>query len=372
MCDDLYVLREAFARLRTRSGDEPVHIELGDSGTAMRLFTVLCACTPGLRAWLHPGEQLAARPLKPLPILLRQMGAGTARYIGSRIYVEGKRARYAEDVSIPGGVSSQICSALMLQAPYMEGGMKLHLGTPVLSRPYITMTERIMQLCGAQVKVEFNTVEVKERPYRLTRGIWMERDWSAAAFFYEFTALTRRDVRLPGLTLPDRSMQGDSRCAMLFRQLGVRSATVPEGLMLVGGFDSVSHIDEDMSDIPDLVPAFVVAAALRGIPMRITGLKALRVKESDRLEALRQGLTLLGRPIEVVDDTIIYRGESQQRSTRGVIRTFNDHRIAMAFAMASTWLGVVNLDNVQCVSKSFPTFWQEAEHCNILMKDKKS
>lgn len=368
LCDDLRVMRDALCAIRATVPGQTAEVQLGDSATAMRFLTALCACTPGMKARLHPSVRLARRPLTPLPELLKIMGAGPVDVRGGVICISGARPHYVPDLKLPSSISSQVCSALMMQGVNCEGGMELNILPPVLSRPYIFMTLRSMLRCGATAEFDGQKVRVAPGRYHMPMPLVLESDWSAASYIYELAALTRRRIELPGLWYPARSAQGDARCATLFDALGVHTTVTEEGVYIEGGGPTATAIEADMSSDPDLVPALAVTASLRGVPFRLTGVGDLRHKESDRLTALTEGLAALGRRVVAEGDVLASAPVvARHRARRSVVLTGSDHRIAMAFAVGAAWTRHVRIDNAACVSKSFPCFWGEMHKAGLTM-----
>jgi 3-phosphoshikimate 1-carboxyvinyltransferase len=223
------------------------------------------------------------------------------------------------------------------------------------------MTAAIMQQCGAQVELSLQKNEIKIAPgaYRSAAYIRREGDWSAASFFYERSLLGGMQIKIKNLLPPSLTVQGDAAAARIWEQLGVTTTFTEqcEAILTPGG-ERVQTVEEDMSSVPDLVPPLVVSCCRASVPFTLTGIAALRLKESDRVQALCEGLLSLGYCVEADADTIYWNGNRAYAPTpTPTIDNKNDHRIAMAFAMGAPHPLLMPLTNRECVSKSFPDFW---------------
>ncbi|MCF0196272.1 MAG: 3-phosphoshikimate 1-carboxyvinyltransferase, partial [Bacteroidaceae bacterium] len=265
---------------------------------------------------------------------------------------------------LAGDVSSQFISALLMIAPMLRSGLTLTLEGTVVSRPYIDMTLRVMQDYGAQCRwSDERTIRVEPSPYE-ARDYAVENDWSAASYWYEMVALSEdeeAEVVLPGLFR--HSMQGDAGGAELFRLLGVETTyTTWEGepaVTLRKGGRQVSRLDYDFVEMPDLAQTFAVTCCILGIPFHFKGLRSLRIKETDRIRALRIELRKLGYAVvEHNDFELAWDGTRCVADANPCIDTYEDHRMAMAFAPAALRVKGLSIRNPQVVSKSYPTFWE--------------
>ncbi len=272
--------------------------------------------------------------------------------------ITGRRLK-GGDFEIRGDVSSQFVSALMLAAPTWEGGMRLRFTTPLVSRPYVEMTASIMRRFGISVCLEDECVSVEPGCYLTPQGFNVEPDWSAAGFFYEAASLRNHPLRIAGLAKPEESLQGDSATATFFDLLGIGS-TFQSGYVEIKRLqDSPEDYEADLSHNPDLAPALAVACALNGIRFLFSGVRNLRVKECDRLAAIKAELAKLGFDITVGDDTLQWDGTSILPDPDSVITTYDDHRIAMAFAMVALKTGSIRIAHPEVVDKSFADFWEK-------------
>ena len=360
-CDDTRAMMQA---LTSRSEV----VDVGASGTAMRFLTAFFAATPGESHVLTGTERMLHRPIGILVDALRQMGADIV-YEGEKgfppLRINGRQLS-GGSIELPATVSSQFISALLLVGPTLEKGLTLRLEGGIISRPYIDLTLCMMRDFGAQAEwTDVETISVMPTPYQPHPYV-VENDWSAASYWYEMMALSRGtddEVRLCGLM--DGSRQGDSSVRYVFSLLGVKTTFetteqgVPTCVTLRRMPLRVPRLDYDFSGQPDLAQTFVVCCCMMGVPFRFAGLSTLRIKETDRIQALQTELAKMGYNIEVVDDcTLEWKGEVGEAAPQFSIDTYHDHRMAMSFAPASLRLPFISINDPQVVSKSYPAFWQ--------------
>ena len=340
-------------------------VDVGAAGTAMRFSTALLAVSEGYRV-ITGSERMKQRPIALLVDALRGLGA-EIEYVGNEGYpplrIKGNPTMKGGCVSLSGGVSSQYISALLMIAPMMEEGLTLTLTGDVVSRPYIDMTIGLMRDFGAKVMwMDDNVVRVEPRVYS-KRDFFVESDWSACSYWYEMVALGDGDVLLPGLFKD--SFQGDSRVAELFSMLGVATEYVEgEGMgacvHIYRTGDVCGRLDLDLVEQPDLAQTLVVCCCMMGVPFRFTGLQSLKIKETDRINALRTEMRKLGYVVGEDNDSVLYwNGERCEADAEPVIDTYDDHRMAMAFAPCALKLGEIRINDPHVVSKSYPGYWED-------------
>lgn len=354
-CDDTDALRRGLA---TSNGV----VNVGAAGTAMRFLAAYYAATPGTNVTLDGTARMRQRPVAPLVDALLQAGADVT-WGGEEdfppLVIKGRRLQ-PFDVAMRGDVSSQFVSAMMMIAPLCGGGT-IRLTTPLTSLPYVEMTAAVMERYGARVEVASDRVTVAGDPYRAA-AMAIEADWSAASYWYALTAVVPGlTVRLPGLTTD--SLQGDSRIAAIMRDLGVATD-------IEGGAVTLRHrrpplccscphsFYADLTDVPDLAQTVVVTLCLLERAFRITGLHTLRVKETDRLEALRTELARFGYMLRTTTDSIEWHGQRCPAERLPRIDTHDDHRMAMAMAVAAVAHGPAVIERAEVVTKSYPDFWR--------------
>lgn len=338
-----------------------VTADIGEGGTTLRFGMAACASIPGLDITLIGSPRLMERPHATLIDALRSSGADiTPISEKNALHIIGRELPGGE-IRLDGSVSSQYLSALMLSAPVWKDTTIFRLSAPVVSIPYITMTAGVMRAFGAEVEIEEMaeglSVAVKATGYAQCARYEVEGDWSGASYFYEAQLLMQAlgldvsEITMPTLKAPAESLQGDSRVAAVFaeaaRRLKTRDCEAPFLL--------------NLRDAPDLTPAVAVGLTLAGIPFRIEGIGHLRHKESDRLSAITTELGRLGYVVEAEGDAMRYEGRRCDMESAPHIRTYQDHRMAMAFAPARMLSDEISIDNPEVVEKSFPDYWREMD-----------
>ena len=362
-CDDTAVMVDAL----TRGGSD---INVGAAGTAMRFLTAYFATRQGVTVTLDGNERMRQRPIGPLVDALRALGA-RIDYLGQDgfppLAITGT-AMHGGDITMPGGVSSQFISAVMMILPTVSGGC-IRLTGDIVSWPYIQMTASVMRDMGADVDIAGDQVTVAGG--YTDNDYLVEADWSAAAPWYALAALLPQSrLTLEGLAAD--SIQGDARLMDLGRQLGIDTRFDRLGATL-----DTSHFIgcccsafADMSATPDLVLSWAVLLCLLERSFRMTGVRTLRLKESDRIEALAEGLRRLGYVLTIEgNDAISWYGEKVPVAADSItIDTHGDHRLAMAFAPAAVRFPGLVINDAEVVSKSYPAFWKHLEQAGFTLK----
>ncbi len=376
-CEDTEYVKKGFELVALNAGRGELYI--GDGGTTLRFLLAAFASMPEADVTLRYSRQLAARPIRPLLEALKSIGAdiGDESINEGRIRVCGKKLAGGE-MKIDGNISSQFISALMLAAPCWENGLKLIIEGECVSWPYVEMTARVMREMGVAVGMEDNCIMVKPGEYSPNMDLKIENDWSAAMLVYELAMLAPgKEFFIQSLTSPERSVQGDSHVASMFAQLGVDSRWYPDGSASVEGITAILEKSReksrhepfrfDMRNFPDAVPYMAVGMCLAGIRFRIDNINHLRHKESDRIRGISENLSKMGYVIDTAPNHIAWRGERSHMADSGdiTISTFDDHRIAMAFAPAALKYPIY-IDNKECVKKSFPGVWKQLADSGLL------
>ena len=345
-------------------------VDVGPAGTAMRFLTALCAATEGTDCVLTGSGRMLQRPVGPLVHVLRMLGADI-EYLGEDgfppLKIRGRRLS-GGTVDIDASASSQYVSAMMMVAPLLEAPLSLRLMGHVQSLPYINMTAEMMRVRGAVVDFDRDKVDVY-CPDGLKVLHEEEPDWSAAAFWYEIAAVTAGWVTIADLRKD--SLQGDRMIAALFERLGVVTSYDSGDVELSATPDLYSSLDADMTDMPDAVPSIVVTCCLTGIPFRLTGVAALRNKESDRIAALTAELARLGCLLETENygDTLVWDGRRVPVASLPEFETHGDHRMAMALAPVAVFVPGIVVRDAEVVSKSYPDFWKQLEAAGFTLAD---
>lgn len=360
-CDDTRHLDRAFSILSTSRHDyaKPLHIYIGDGAASMRFFLAAAASIPGTDVTVEGSRQLMSRPSLPLVDALRSLGADIS-LSDNAFHVRGKRLTGGA-TEVDTTISSQFVSALMLAAPQWERGLEIRFRTRPVSYPYITMTARVMEHFGVRVQLSENRVEVSPGGYAAPERYAVESDWSAASYLYELLSFSPgHEVRTTDLCAPGKSVQGDAACAALFSCLGVTTEFHDDGSALIrSGGPRKDYISVDMTDTPDLVPAFATACCGTGTRFEIRGIGHLRHKECDRLTALASELGKCGFALTTHTDALLWDGKIVPLSEGKItIDSHGDHRIAMSLAP----LGLVipcglETDHPEVVNKSYPAYW---------------
>lgn len=358
-CDDTSVIIDA---LRTM----PEEINIKAAGTAMRFMTAYLSVTPGTHI-LTGTERMKHRPIGILVDALRMLGANI-EYIGEEGYppirITGSTLKGGL-LEIHGNVSSQYISALLMIGPMLKDGLTLRLLDHIISRPYIDLTLWMMGEFGAEAEwTSADTITVNPKPYK-SRDYFIENDWSGASYWYEILALNddpESEIRLTGLM--DGSKQGDSITRYIFSLLGVKTklqskkAGIPQTITLKKNGHCVPKLEYDFVNCPDLAQTFVVACAAMNIPFHFTGLSTLKIKETDRIEALKTEMRKLGYVVKDIDGSeLLWDGERCEPSLEQGIDTYEDHRMALAFAPYAMKHNGLVINNPQVVTKSYPHYW---------------
>lgn len=360
-CDDTNVM------LRALDSDSS-SFDIGAAGTAMRFLTALLAKTFG--QWTITGtERMKNRPIKLLVDSINELGgkieyAEKEGYPPLRIYGS---ALEGGELELNGGVSSQYISALMMIAPYMKHGLTLTLTGTIISRPYIHLTAELMRFFGAEVIIADNKIKVIPGEYQ-PKPYFVESDWSAASYWYQIVALSK-DLRLELPHLYKNSWQGDAKGAELFSLLGVQTHYTKEGVTISKKEITTKKCIYNFVDQPDLAQTFVVTCCLLNIPFHFSGLQSLKIKETDRMEALKNEMRKLGYVLTDKNDSILeWNGERCEPSNEP-IHTYEDHRMAMAFAPAALKIGKIEICEPHVVSKSYPDYWKDLKHIGFKMEE---
>lgn len=352
-CDDTRVMAKALSENREI-------IDSKAAGTAMRFLTAYYSITAGKHILTGTGR-MKQRPVAILTEALKQLGADIS-YMEKEgfppLQINGKKLS-GNVLTLKGNVSSQYISALMMIAPLLEGGLTLHLTEKIISRPYIDLTLKLMKVFGAAGEWQsLDRIQIYPQPYQ-TIHFKVENDWSAASYWYEIASLCNvAQIELTGLY--GESMQGDSKVKDLFKQLGVETFFTDSGIKLQKTSCKTKKLEYDFTDQPDLAQTLAVTCAMKGIPFRFSGLHSLRIKETDRIGALVNELGKLGVSVTVDQDaTIFWDGKKKEMMQDVAIETYDDHRMAMAFAPVCLILPEIRINDPEVVSKSYPKFWND-------------
>ena len=357
--NDTVIMQKALMQISMRS---QATIDAEDAGTCMRFLTALLSIVEG--EWLLTGtERLRERPLGVLAESLIALGADIS-FIGKQghlpLKIKGKHLSGGR-VEIKGDISSQFISALLLIAPSFENGLELVIRGDLVSRPYVNMTTDLLRKAGVAVSDMGAIIKVSRAgkapdPFDFR----VEADWSAASYYYGICALSpSATITLSGLQ--EKSIQGDSVLPSLFKTLGVQTVFYDNYIVINRTLQTATEFIYDFRDCPDLAQTLAVACFALNIRARLTGLATLRVKETDRLAALCAELGNLGADVSATSDSLTL-GAPHLKPFKGnntpVINVYNDHRMAMSFALLSLRYDKLSLRDHSVVSKSYPAFWE--------------
>ncbi|MEN6440617.1 MAG: 3-phosphoshikimate 1-carboxyvinyltransferase [Syntrophobacter sp.] len=340
-----------------RQPDQPIY--LGNSGTSTRFLVALAAAGSGTFV-LDGTPRLRERPVGPVAEALQSLGA-KIRWLGKPGYppieISGTGLS-GGDVPVDASKSSQFLSGLLLAAPAARGDVRITWHEPAASFPYILMTLAMMRKAGIRFdRTAPNTVLVPA-PQTYAPGVFsVEGDCSSASYFWGAAGLTGGSVFTA--PVPPDSLQGDCRFLGVIEKMGCRIEWQGEGVRVTGP-DHLTPIHIDMNEMPDMVPTLAVMAAFAQGISRIENVSHLRIKESDRLEAVSSGLLALGVKVDQLPDGLVIHGGNPSPPSRS-ISAFDDHRIAMAFALAGLRVNGVTIEGAESVAKSFPEFWEYFE-----------
>ena len=365
--DTVTLQRALQATAEAGAGNEPTIIDVGPAGTAMRFLTAYLTTT-GKRFLLTGSQRMKQRPIGILVDALRAVGANIV-FEGETGYppllINGGFTQTSHQITVKGDVSSQYLSALLLIAPTLTNGLHLDIEGELTSRPYLTMTLDMLSEAGIMHNWQGNTIRIEPQQARPCQLI-VEPDWSAASYWYAMVALAKQgELFLPNLK--QNSLQGDRAIADIMTHFGVASSFENGGLRIR---KTAIHSDKqlfDFKECPDLAQTVIVCAAALQRDLSFTGLHTLRIKETDRIAALQAELGKFG--VELVGDGEVYHLKTGGLNwhTNAVIDTYEDHRMAMAFAPLALMAGQLQIREPQVVEKSYPDYWKHLKQHGFII-----
>lgn len=358
--DNLSISNDTVVLQQLLNSDEN-ELSVNLAGTAMRFLTAYLSIQKQ-EVVLTGAQRMKERPIKVLVDALKQLGA-EIYYQEKEGYpplkISGKKLS-GDQVIIEGGISSQYISALLMIAPTLEHGLIIEFEGEIISKPYINMTIEMMHYFGTNVQWEENSIVVKPGNYK-ANNFKVEADWSAASYWYSMVALAKEaDITLFGLK--GESLQGDSVVQEIYKSLGVVTELVDGGIRLTKNPEfKAKNLEVDFINCPDIAQTVAVTCAALNVNAKLIGLKTLRIKETDRIAALHTELKKLGFSVEVDnDDIIINTINSAPFQFNEFVETYEDHRMAMAFAPIALQ-NIVTIEDKNVVAKSYPDFWRDLE-----------
>jgi len=341
------------------SGNDQV-VDISHAGTAMRFLTAYFAAKEGRETVLTGSHRMQNRPISILVDALRSMGADIT-YEKKEGYpplkIKGRNLT-ASQVSIAGNVSSQYISALLLMAPGLKNGLEVTLTGKITSVPYIRMTLALLGDLGVEYSWEDQLIRIKPKLNVPDRVITVESDWSSASYFYSLVALSDQG-KVTLTSYKKDSLQGDSSLVQIYDQFGVKTHFSDDSITLIKENTELLPVQLDLSDSPDLAQTIAVTCFGLGLACDLSGLHTLKIKETDRLVALKQELEKLGAEIEVTDKSLHLKAGAVIHENI-LIRTYDDHRMAMAFAPLALKVPI-RIEDAEVVTKSYTDFWTDFE-----------
>ncbi|AFM05112.1 3-phosphoshikimate 1-carboxyvinyltransferase [Bernardetia litoralis DSM 6794] len=343
-------------------------LDVQDAGTTMRFLTAFCTIKnhPTL---LKGTDRMHQRPIKELVLALRELGAQITYENEDGfppLFIHGfSPESQTQNISIQGNISSQYISAVLMIAPLLPKGILLEIIPPVSSEPYIKMTLELMQHFGILHSWTENRIIIPHQQYS-SNQYKIESDWSAASYWYSMAAIcSKSELFLKGLR--EKSWQGDNRIVKMMKGLGIRTHYEKEGVRLQKTSSRRSPFKYDFTPCPDLAQTMAVLCAALGVEANMTGLHSLKIKETDRLTALKIELAKFGAEIEIINDNELHIPICELHAPTEPLQTYHDHRMAMAFAPLAL-LFPITIESPEVVQKSYPSFWEDMEKMGFRVK----
>ena len=345
-------------------------VDIGHAGTAMRFLTSYFAVKSGREVVLTGSKRMQNRPIEILVNALKDLGADIsyeAKVGYPPIRIKGKNS-IKEKVQINGNVSSQYISSLLLIASKLENGLEIELVGKITSIPYINMTLSLLNQLAIETRFEGNIIKVFPKEAIQKQTVVVESDWSSASYFYSIIASAAIDSSIKLFAYKEESLQGDSCLAEIYAHFGVATIFGKDCITLKKeGKTNPETLAINLKNAPDIAQTIAVTCFSEGISCNLTGLHTLKIKETDRLEALKEELTNLGALISVTNDSL-HLERSSKINENIAIKTYNDHRMAMAFAPLALKVPIKIL-NAEVVTKSFQKFWDDMQQIGIKIEE---
>jgi 3-phosphoshikimate 1-carboxyvinyltransferase len=379
--DDSEVMLEALNTSHLTIHDSPL-INVHHAGTAMRFLTAYFAANEGKEVVLTGSSRMKERPIKILVNALEQLGAEISYEENEGfppIRIKGKKLTQSK-VALSANVSSQYISALLLIAPKLENGLELTLEGEITSRPYIKMTLALLEEIGVETSFIGNKITVKPQfiissaqfadgSGRNSKFV-IESDWSSASYFYSIVALSKIGTQVTLSSYKENSLQGDSALAEIYKDFGVET-TFENNLIILNKTRQPTTDNQQLqlNDSPDIAQTIAVTCFGLGMGCHLTGLHTLKIKETDRLQALKNELEKLGATVTVSDDSLTLETSLGIAMARNeAVSTYQDHRMAMAFASLALKTDII-IEEAEVVSKSYPAFWEDLKAIGFTIQE---
>ena len=344
------------------------YIDIHHAGTAMRFLTALLSIQNNKEFVVTGSKRMKQRPIEILVDALNNLGADISYKDKTGfppLLIKGKEIVGGE-ISLSSDTSSQYISALMLIAPILKNGLSINLQGQITSKPYLDMTLAILKKIGIKCCFKKNVISIEPSSKIHDVSISVESDWSSVSYFYSIVALSK-DSELDIGTFYESSIQGDIKLTEIYTKLGVKTQFIKSSsrilLKKINDFVKPDHIDLDLTDNPDIAQTIAVTCFGLGISCDLVGLHTLKIKETDRLKALKIELSKLGAEVKITNNSF-HLASSFSINTHISIQTYNDHRMAMAFAPLAL-LTSITINNPEVVSKSYKDFWKDLKSLNF-------
>lgn len=355
--------------LQALSDAQPIK-DIHHAGTAMRFLTAYFSVQEGKEVVLTGSSRMKERPIKILVDALRQLEADLA-YVEKEgfppLRIRGKKITN-HHIRIKADVSSQYISALLLIAPKLENGLTLTLEGEITSVPYLQMTLSILETLGFNTSFDKQVIDVKPQGKIQDSKFVIESDWSSASYWYSIVALSEIGTEITLSSYKENSLQGDSILAVIYQDFGVETVFQHNTILLRKTANcQLSTVNYELNHAPDIAQTIAVTCFGLGIACHLTGLHTLKIKETDRLEALQNELTKLGATVSVTQDSLTLKASSEINENIS-IKTYQDHRMAMAFAPLALKTDLV-IEEAEVVSKSYPNFWKDLKNVGFQMEE---
>ena len=372
--DDSQVMTTALANKANTQQSTPNTqiIDIHHAGTAMRFLTAYFAIQEGRTVIITGSSRMKERPIKILVEALQQLGAEITYEENEGfppIKVTGKKL-IQNKISLPANVSSQYISALLLIAPKLENGIELTLEGEITSVPYIKMTLALLNEIGVETSFLSNKIIVRPTPNNQhPTTITIESDWSSASYYYSIVALSAIGTEIILSSYKENSLQGDSVLSEIYKNFGVETVFNNNSIILKKlKNDQPSTINYKLNNCPDIAQTIAVTCFGLGIGCHLSGLHTLKIKETDRLEALKIELSKLGAIVSITDDSLTLNPSVIARKETISITTYQDHRMAMAFAPLALITPII-IEEAEVVSKSYPAFWEDLKNIGFQISE---
>lgn len=361
--DDTKILSRALNSKRTE-------IDVSHAGTAMRFLTAFFSSQAGCELVLTGSNRMQERPIKILVDALISLGAKinyTKKKGFPPIKIVGQEIKNKK-VYLDGNVSSQYISALMLIAPSLKNGIEINLKKGIVSRPYIEMTKDLLNYFGIKVIFTENKIEIEPKSNIKNKVKLVESDWSSASYYFSIVSLCK-EAKISLKNFNQKSLQGDSVLPNIYEKLGVKTTFIENEIIIskMTDFNLPKMISLDLTDSPDIAQTIAVSCFGLGVGCELSGLKTLKIKETDRLIALKKELGKLGAEVNVTHNTIILNSSVKIKDNI-IIDTYDDHRMAMAFAPLGL-ITKIKIEKPMVVSKSYPLFWDHLSQIGFKVEE---